>query len=304
MVQKPSFTLDYQGLWLNAYVILRPMKLRLKTEAFTIVEVMIVLAVSSALLISAIAVISGQQQKTQFSQAIRDIESQIRDTINDVAHGFYHNPGNFICTSTGGGPLLTAGTNNQGTNKDCIFIGRIIQFALSGSNGEAFNIYNLIGQRQVNGATGARDVTNLNEAQPTALAPSSSSGANFPDATEEKTLSYGLKASTMQYISGSVSTDIGAVGFVSSLANFEGGNILSGTQSISLMPIAGTALDMTAPAAVDAINNLNNNSPVNPDGGVSICFQSGGTDQKGVIVIGSNGRELSTNLTITPGTCS
>src|SRR3989344_5527099 len=277
------------------------MRLRLKTEAFTIIEVMMVLAVTGILLVSAIYIISGQQQRTQFNQAIRDVESQIRDTINDVAHGYYYNPGNFTCTSSGSGPVVVAGTNTQGANKDCVFIGRVIQFGVAGSNGEGFNTYNLIGQRQINSASGTRDVTSLDETQPTALAPSSSSGANFPDTTEQNKLSYGLKVSTMNYTSAGAPTNIGRVGFVSSLAKFEGSNILSGTQTVRLMPITGTTLNMGASTAVDAINSLSSSSPVNPDGGVSICFQSGGTDQKGVIIIGSNGRELTTNLTISLG---
>ena len=280
------------------------MRLRAKAYGFTIIEVLMVLAVTSILLASAIAVISGQQQRTEFNQAIRDIESQIRDTINDVSGGLYNNTGNFVCTSSGNGPLLAAGANSQGTNKDCIFIGRAMQFGVAGSDGEGFNIYNLVGQRQINGALGARDVSNLNEAKPTAIAPSSSSGVDFPDATDKKTLAYGLSASTMKYINDSVSTNIGAVAFVSSLAKFQDNNLLSGAQTVRLMPIDGTSLNMNSTSTVDAINSLNSSSPVNPNGGVSICFTSGGTNQIGVITIGSKGRELTTNLTISQGACS
>lgn len=270
---------------------------------FTIIEVMIVLAVSSILLVAAIAAIAGQQQKTEFTQAVREIESQVKDIINDVSHGFYPNTNNFSCSANGSGPVLASGSGNQGANKDCIFIGRVIQFGVAGSSGKSFNIYTLVGQRQVDIGAGPHEVSSINEARPVAIAPSSSSGNGSPDATDQKSLNFGLNAQTMKYVSGSTSTNIGAVAFVSDLAKLKGDNLQSGTPAVNLMPIAGTSLNQSSLAAVDSINNLNNNSPVNPSGGVVICFASGGTKQHGILTIGSNGRALSTDLTINNGSC-
>ena len=68
---------------------------------FTIVEVIIVLAVSSVLLVSALSLVGGQQKKAEFTQALSDIQSQIDGVMNNVATGYYANPGNFQCTTTG-----------------------------------------------------------------------------------------------------------------------------------------------------------------------------------------------------------
>lgn len=273
-------------------------------RGYTIIEVMIVLTVTSALLISALAVISGQQQKTEFSQAIRDIESQLRDTINDVSTGFYNNTGNFTCSSSGGGPLLAEGANNQGKNEDCIFIGRAVQFAVNGTNGEGFNIYDIVGQRQISVASGEQNSADLDDAKPKAIAPDEAncSEATYPNSTDSKTLSYGLSVKSMNYTSGGTTTPIGAVGFISSLS--QNGNLESGSQIVNLYPISGTVLGNSACEAVDEINKTSYYTLANPDGGVKICFKSGGTDQNGVITIGSNGRELSVDLAISEGNCS
>jgi hypothetical protein len=83
------------------------------------------------------------------------------------------------------------------------------------------------------------------------------------------------------------------------LGEYSNNQLLSGTQQISLVPVrnSGTVAGTDIPTTVAAIDNLET-SPVNPDGGVEICFASGGTEQSGLVTIGSNGRNLSVKLDI------
>ncbi len=70
-------------------------------NGYTIVEAMIFLAVSGVLFVSAMAAVSGQQQKTQFYQSIRDLDSNIRDKINEVGSGTFGNSLNLKCRVNG-----------------------------------------------------------------------------------------------------------------------------------------------------------------------------------------------------------
>lgn len=279
------------------------MKSRLGVRGYTLLEVMIVLAVSGALMVSALAVISGQRQKTEFNQAIRDIDSQIQDVINDVSTGYYANTGNFSCDGSSGRPRLqTAASDSSGANRDCIFIGRVMQFGVAGSAGEKFNIFNVVGLRQALSGGALTNSTTVAQARPTAMAPATGSSSSYPNSTEKKTLQYGLSLVSMKV----GSQDIGAVGFFGSLVpiNSNGGNLLSGAQTVQVVPIPNSSLDTTARAAVDTINAMDTASlNINPTSGVVLCFQSGGTNQYGLITIGSNARRLTTTTSIQTGSC-
>lgn len=289
-------------------VYFKHMKRRAGAQGYTLLEVMIVLAVSGGLLVAAMALISGQRQKTEFSQAIREIESQIQDVINDVATGYYANTGNFQCDRVVVGSverprLQTAASSAQGTNRDCVFIGRVMQFGVASSNSEQFNIYNVVGLRQALSGGSYGNSQTLTQARPTAMAPGTGVTANYPDSTEVKKLQYGLTINSIRV----GNQDIGAIGFFGSLTpgGSSGGNLVSGAQTVELVPVPTTALNMTASSTVDAINRLDSSNPtINPSQGVVLCFQSGGTNEYGRITIGSNARRLTTTLQIGRGACT
>src|SRR5436190_880500 len=104
----------------------------LHSPAFTIVEVMIVLAVTAAILLSALLMIGHQQENTEFIQAVHEAQSQIDDVINNVNSGYYASRQNFECQSSLSGPVVDdSSSNTRGTNKDCIIIGRTMHFAVN-----------------------------------------------------------------------------------------------------------------------------------------------------------------------------
>ena len=275
---------------------------------FTIVEVIIVLGITGVLLASALILVRGQQNKTEFSQAINDIESQINDVMNDVATGFYPNTDNFTCTAGASAPLITSsggGSAQQGKKLGCIFMGRALQFGVSGTSGSGFNNYTVVGLTQYNDVNiGLRDAATLSEARPTALAPASSSPVNFPDATVSDSLKYGLQITKINYFdSNNTAQSIAGFVFMGSLAVLSSGtgNLVSGSQHVDIVPITMATpgnTNATPTAFVDQVNTMGNNAVVNPPGGIVMCFKSGGTYQYGIITIGSNGRTLSTKLTI------
>lgn len=265
-----------------------------RTAGFSIVEVMIVLAVTGALFVSAAIAISGRTNKTQFQQSINQITDQIRATINEVSVGYYANLGNLDCTSDGSTLTLTAGNTEQGTNSGCVFLGKAMQFGVAGTDPQQYVTQAIAGiQRDASGD----EITSLANAKPAVIYPAAPQ-TNAPDGSVKSTLQYGLTVSKMYY-NGNEANKIGAFALISSLGSYNGTELQSGSQQISLVPVLTTALNQSVGASAAAINSKLPTSPVAPANGVSICFDSGSTDQSGLVTIGGgNGRQLSVTLTI------
>ena len=259
------------------------MKRGLRTRGFTVVEVTIVLTVTSVLLISALLLFSGKQQDVQFNQAINDIQSQVNQVINNVQTGYYSKTtsSDFSCTATISGPNIdTSGTSEQGTNRGCIFIGRAIHFTDTPST----KVYNLVGLRNKWGS--ADNVTNLLDAQPSVMP-----GGNI----EDRTLQAGLHPTKMFYSidNSPPSIPTGVVAFVSNFGQATAG----GSTTAKIYAIANTSLN----PAIDPVPEIDKDIPtiavnyISSTTSVTICFD-GGTRLLGVLTIGSNNRQLTTKL--------
>lgn len=275
-----------------------------RSRGFTIIEVMVVLAVTGALFVSAAILIAGRRAQTEFNQSIRQIHSQLQQTINDVATGFFPSGNAFTCTAGPSGPVITGGSADQGTNAGCIFLGKAMQFKVAGTDPEQFATYTVTGLRRT---TTGNEVTNLTQARPKAVAPTSTE--SLPDLTVAQPLLGGLRVVNMWYNNGAGNRPIGVVAFTNSLAQYTGGAIVSGAQQVNVVPVddgsTDSALNRTRQEAADAIQNSLASSPLNPTGGVYICFRSGGTKQSGLITIGNSSRQLSVTLTLKSNTdCS
>jgi hypothetical protein len=260
---------------------------------YTVVETMIFLAVSGAMFLSAMLFMGGQQRKNELATGIRDVQSQLIDIMNDVSTGFYNNSGTFQCQASGssGKPTITAGSGEQGTNAGCTFVGKVIQFAPSdaGYGESTAQLYTLVGRRQT--GTPGVDVRTIGEADPTILGQS--------DATV--VLPYGIKIKRITYTGGSGTA--GSLAFVSRFAQNSGSGGITGTQDIDLIPVSGTILGQLISEGKNQIETVLATSSRNPASGVSLCFDSGGTDQHADLLIGGPGRQISTQLTISSGGC-
>jgi prepilin-type N-terminal cleavage/methylation domain-containing protein len=93
---------------------------------YTIVEVMIVLAIAGVLLFSALTVVGGQQQKTGFTQAMQDVASTIQNYASQIQAGSYPSSENYSCKAPAGTrPQLISGAGAGDNN--CIFLGRVFE---------------------------------------------------------------------------------------------------------------------------------------------------------------------------------
>ncbi len=150
------------------------------SSGFTIIEVMIVLAISGGMLSAAALMISGQQERTRFSTNVREVENKLSDIFNDVETGYYTNSGAIECKvlsplNAASAPEIQvvppASAPAQGTNQDCLFLGMAISFyKASGSEANnSYRIFTLIGRRQtVDGTGNPALATTLAQARPQA----------------------------------------------------------------------------------------------------------------------------------------
>lgn len=247
---------------------------------FTIIESMIVLAVTGILFASAVAIISGKQNKAQFQQAVNAVKTEIEQTVSDVQSGYYPNAKNFSCAIGAGGALTISDQDSesaadQGSNKDCVFLGKVVQFKISDDN---YAIFSLAGLRTASSlsATGAQAIG---------------------QAAETKMLQYGIAPKWVRP-TGATSGSVGAVAFVTS---FEGTDTdMRGSQSIRIVPVPGSHLGSTEAESKATIDGNLAQPTTQPVNGVKICYASGTTSQHGVVSITGGG---AVSVAISSGGC-
>ncbi len=276
-----------------------------RSAGFTVFETMIVLAVTGALFVIIAATLSGRQNAAEFTHAIQSIQSQIQQVIDQSAEGFF--PDQNVSCSAGAGTLLFAAGGAQGANEPCVFLGKVIQFGVHGTNPEQYQIYTIGGLRAATAGAGSP----FQNANPTVVAV----GGNYAGYSSARPLEYGLTVAWVRSDLNSgctvASCSIGAVGFLMEPGDFgSSSGYNSGAQQVDLVPIRTTNINQTLQQVVTGIEsssagagglrdpNLGASAPINPSSGVQICFVSAGTNQSGLITIGSAGRQLLVQLQI------
>jgi len=273
-----------------------------KAAGFTIVETMIVLAITGGLFVAIAATLAGRQNSAEFTHAIQTVQAQIQQTVNQVSAGFYPNDSNFSCTASGAAVVFSNGSTGQGANQDCVFLGKVLQFNVQGASPEQFQTYTVAGLRGPTiGATSP-----FQNVSPTVVGV----GSNYANYSTATPLEYGLSTVWMK----SGGTNIGSVGLLmepGDLSSSSASGYTSGAQQIDIIPLPGTSLGQSVNQGVISITNslrdvnLTADAPINPAAGVQICFASGATNQSGLVTIGGSGRQLLVTLDIRSNkTCS
>ncbi len=278
---------------------------RNRTAGYTIVETLIFLAVSGVLFISAMALISGQQAKTEFTTSVRDFELKLTTISNNVATGYYTNTNTFNCDDSDSNGLveINSGTNTQGANEKCIFIGRVIQFAPGGDK-EKYSIYTAAGSRYT---AGGADSESFLDANPQLVAPSTAYPSR-PPAIDTASFGGGVTVEKVEYNDSGSPGLIGGIGFFSALkSNSVSADVKAGTLNIDVIAPKATALGQTATAFADNMNTLTASNTINsPSGGIRICLKSNGTNQYAWLSLGStDSGKLTTSVEFkSGGVCS
>lgn len=279
-------------------------------HGYTILEVMIFLVITGALLVSALAMFNGQQNRTRYTQGLREMDAQIRAVSNEVQSGYYPSSNTVQCTLVGNVPTLASGTTRQGANQDCTFLGKTMQFGLATGSCNTGSPSDCT-QYAVNTVYGRRAESNNQLVQTLedpdgagskrGAQPQLANGTNgTPDLSDRRTIPGGLRIYKMYAVRGGSVTTIGAVGFMYPLTQYAAGSSdpVSGSRSVDLLAVPSSALGQDDLAAAGAIqgNNLHETDR-NPDN-VVLCFEDQGLGggRRSAIAIGGQGRELTTQV--------
>ncbi len=221
-------------------------------DGFTIIEALIVLAVTGVLFVSIIGVVSGKQSKAQFMQGINSIRGEIEQVINEVQSGYY--------------PEVD---DQQGTKQEDMSIGKVIQFNNPpGTDPERYTIYSL---------TAKRNITEIRADTPVSVVES---------ATQVNPLKYGL---TTKWMSVGLNRDVNAVGFITFFASGNASvDSMYGSQTTQIIPIASTG-DIGGGLASEYVNNRNPSEGVsicfNGNNGQSGLITIGGDKQSNSVTL-------------------
>jgi hypothetical protein len=274
---------------------------------YTILEVMIFLVISTALIASATVAVGGSSGHTQFNQGMRDVNSKIQDWIGNVINGFPgDNQQSYNCTAPGNSrPTINLGSGS--TTPDCIFIGKAIQFTDSSSaptpdQPSKIYAYSVFGTRTFKDGGGNTTLSdNLYDSNPIAATGQFSSGQ---DLTEVFTMTGGLKILSINSTSSLGSAHSHLIGFFSSF-NTEQNTTQNGAESLNAfafpidsneVPANSNGGSTIAHCLELASNSATCKLPVAGDPNlwppslqsVQICFGNDNNNDTAVLTISSN----------------
>ena len=280
------------------------MKLWGHKRGYTIVEVLIVLSVTGALLGSAFYFMSGRSKRLSFENDLISFQTKVDDIINNVASGYYARSSNITCTVSSGNPVITSvDSSSRGTNPDCQFLGRAIH---ANTSWDYYWVHNIIGLRKVNG-TGAL-VATYSDSKARLLSLSTVNNTGVEAAEQNKLYNTILNKTRYINVDGSTGTDDrGFVAFLSSLPGVSAsGNAQPGAQSVGLYIVNNVqegGLQRTKDQVVDAFVDGRADSLMQIRT-FQFCFDSQGSSQRGIVTIGQDNNDLKTSVSIEGGSCS
>lgn len=250
------------------------MKSAQANSGYTIVETLIFIVISGLIFISAFALFAGRQDQIRYQQGLRELDGQIQTMINDVANGYFPRQDNYECSHGFGDDTLTigTGTSTQGKNQACVFAGKFISFP---GGQDTIEITSIAARRpplDTHLAIGDAALTPINN----------STGISF---NETNPIAWGLSIDLVDQNGASLS----AFGALSSMgAESTSGGLASGARTVDLY------------TTTDPLPELGSGTPFLPTpattDSVYLCIEDVSGSKKGVIIIGKDGRQLTTTI--------
>ncbi|HSX37130.1 MAG TPA: hypothetical protein VLG13_03400 [Patescibacteria group bacterium] len=266
-----------------------------RPHGYTIVEVMLFLAISGVMFLMAILFINGKQASAQFTQTVNDFNTQLQRMISDVGNGEYSSLGTLSCVANGLGgiTLATSGGSGQGSNSDCVFLGKVLA-----GDGLHYELVSVAGLR-LDGATKQPIIDPL-AASPTALA--DGTGGALDSLVDKRVTpgSISISASKVDLPAGGSITGTGVLGFAFLASPSDQSGAGFSNQSVRPYYISG----LTSASATNLgqlVTAIHTN--MHPAKALYLCFSDG--NRKATISVGVNGNQFTSVLDRTGNiTCS
>ncbi len=246
---------------------------------YTVLEALIFLAVSGILFAVVYPTFAGRDNKTKFSQSVRDLESKINDVSNDVTTGYY--PSSDVRCEVSGTPEVIrlnsggVGIATQGSRQDCIFVGKVLRFGDDSSPSEVakMDIITVVGKRMVNKS---RYPANIADASPTAV-------ISPVDLTETYSLDWGVPITSVKALDGSPTPpDTATIAVMTKLAN---SSVSADTKNIDLYRVASSDNITRTRSDTENFINTNTNWSSPHTQGFLVCLDSPYSDEKAAIKV-------------------
>jgi type II secretory pathway pseudopilin PulG len=103
------------------------MRAQKKQNGYTIVETLIVLAVTGVMFTTTVILVRGQIARYQFRESVLNSQQAIQDALNDVQTGY------FGVVNNASLPGCTDGGSTEPGNSNCVYAGKRIQVTTSGN---------------------------------------------------------------------------------------------------------------------------------------------------------------------------
>lgn len=232
-----------------------------RQAGYTIIEVMIVLAVSGVMFVIAASFVSGKQAKAAFTEGTNEFASQLQTIIAQVTDGQYTDVGlNCIYDSATKTTTVGLGTNKQGTNSTCVFLGKALYLA-HGAYGPNYQVLSLAAGRVDSGLPAGTTIT------PADVSPAVIDSLNLDQVVPQ---SLDVTKVTEVDSGGGTHTNVG-IAFLQGLGAIDtSGDLAGGAQSVGLYYISGlTPTTGSADALIASGSNLK------PAESVTICVSDG-----------------------------
>ncbi len=263
---------------------------------YTILEVMIVLAISGVMFLIAATFINGKQQRAAFTQGVNELASRFQGVIEEVTDGQYSDIP-FSCSYVSGTTLTISGGAGvtQGSNQACVFLGKFLHFGVGGDL-NAYEVFSLAGAR-VDPNTGT-PVVSLANAK---LTPISGGGV---DLTRNETIPQGLQFAGEKVAGTGGGSGFYGFGFMQGLGALDPvtNAYQSGSQDIALYFSPTLNTPQTEPAAITNIE-----AGISLAQSVNICVADrplpDPNAKLATIVIGTNNNRLNADVQMGVSNC-
>ncbi|HYF97317.1 MAG TPA: type II secretion system protein [Patescibacteria group bacterium] len=249
---------------------------------YTILEVMIVLIVSTTIFASAMIAYSQQNRRARFTESVQTFAQNIQDVLNDIDTGYYASNNDFSCTAglEGNPEFPTGGSARQGTNSGCVFVGKALQFTPQ-EEPMTFKTHTIVGRQFIENST-TDPVSTLDEALPVALPNNIDSYTLTADVRVIRVSSGGINGAGIAVVADSGSGGVGQ----------------SGHNARTQLALVPGSMNMFISQFANSLKLLNSGNIITSSDGIEICLQEEGGGRQAVVTLGADQSRIAIDVKV------